>query len=244
MNFIKQSLKCLSVLSVAFFAISFFANSANAQDRARVVDQAERQQIRPTEQISDPNNAGQKTLTNRIVVTNNPQQKSLVTKTASSRSTNPVNNNLVKRSYYNATARSMMMRSIQAKIGSRYRIGTQGPYTYDCSGFIWKVFQEAVINFDRTSARNFWNSFEPVSGDDRFQFGTLVFFNRLGHVGIVADENGFYHASSSQGITYSRFDGYWAKRIVGFRRIPVNYGNNVNYNNRNDVEIISEDSEY
>jgi cell wall-associated NlpC family hydrolase len=42
--------------------------------------------------------------------------------------------------------------------------------------------------------------------------------NRLGHMGIVADENGFYHASSSKGITYSPFKGYWEKRIVGFRR--------------------------
>jgi hypothetical protein len=34
----------------------------------------------------------------------------------------------------------------------------------------------------------------------------------------VADENGFYHASSSKGITYSPFKGYWEKRIVGFRK--------------------------
>ena len=45
--------------------------------------------------------------------------------------------------------------------------------------------------------------------------------NGLGHMGIVADENGFYHASSSKGITYSPFKGYWEKRIVGFRRLPV-----------------------
>ncbi len=199
------------------------------------MDQAERQQIRETEQIPDSGNAGQRTLTNRIVVVGNPQQKSLVNKTSSSRPTNSVTNNAVKRSYYNATARSMMMRSIQAKVGIRYVMGTQGPYTYDCSGFVWKVFEEAGIDFTRTSARSFWQTFEPVSGDERFQFGTLVFFNRLGHVGIVADENGFYHASSSQGVTYSRFDGYWAKRIVGYRRIPLNYGN--------EVEIISEDTE-
>jgi cell wall-associated NlpC family hydrolase len=61
----------------------------------------------------------------------------------------------------------------------------------------------------------------PVSGDDRFKFGTLVFLNGLGHIGIVADENGFYHASSSKGITYSPFKGYWEKRVVGFRRLPA-----------------------
>ena len=51
--------------------------------------------------------------------------------------------------------------------------------------------------------------------------GTLVFRNKLGHVGIVADGNGFYHASSSKGITYSPFKGYWEKRIVGFRRLDI-----------------------
>lgn len=60
---------------------------------------------------------------------------------------------------------------------------------------------------------------EPVTGDDRYKFGTLVFLNRLGHMGIVADENGFYHASSSKGVTYSPFKGYWENRIVGFRRL-------------------------
>ena len=48
-----------------------------------------------------------------------------------------------------------------------------------------------------------------------------MFFNRLGHMGIVVDKNGFYHASSSKGVTYSKFKGYWSKRIVGFRRVPL-----------------------
>jgi len=38
-------------------------------------------------------------------------------------------------------------------------------------------------------------------------------------MGIVADENGFYHASSSKGVTYSPFKGYWENRITGFRRL-------------------------
>jgi hypothetical protein len=64
-----------------------------------------------------------------------------------------------------------------------------------------------------------WAESEPVYGDDRFKFGTLVFFNSLGHIGIVADENGFYQASSSKGITWSPFAGYWSGRIVGYRRL-------------------------
>jgi cell wall-associated NlpC family hydrolase len=110
---------------------------------------------------------------------------------------------------------------IESRMGIRYVYGSSGPYTYDCSGFVWSVFQEAGIPFERSSARTYWNQFEPVEGADRFKFGTLVFLNGLGHMGIVADEKGFYHASSSKGITYSPFAGYWEKRVVGFRRIPV-----------------------
>jgi len=59
---------------------------------------------------------------------------------------------------------------------------------------------------------------------DRVKFGPLVVFNNLGPMGIVADENGFYQASSSKGITYSPFAGYWASRIVGYRRLKPESG--------------------
>ena len=113
----------------------------------------------------------------------------------------------------------MMLAAIDARLGIPYRMGSEGPNRYDCSGFVWSVFQTAGITFERSSARTFWNRFEPVSDADKYKFGTLVFFNGLGHVGIVADANGFYHASSSRGVTYSHFNEYWSKRITGFRRV-------------------------
>jgi peptidoglycan endopeptidase LytE len=114
-----------------------------------------------------------------------------------------------------------MLTAIEQRLGTPYRLGTEGPYRYDCSGFVWSVFQQAGVPFERTTARNFWNSFAPPSDEEKFKFGTLVFFNNLAHVGIVADEHGFYHASTSKGVVYSRFDDYWTKRINGFRRVPL-----------------------
>lgn len=125
------------------------------------------------------------------------------------------------RMVYASNVSAMMMRGIQARLGIPYLYGSSGPRRYDCSGFVWSVFRDAGIDFTRSSARSLWAASIPVSGDERFKFGTLVFMNNLGHMGIVADENGFYHASSSKGITYSPFKGYWEKRIVGFRRLPV-----------------------
>ena len=116
---------------------------------------------------------------------------------------------------------SLMLAAIEDRLGVPYRMGSEGPSRYDCSGFVWSVFQTAGVPFERGSARTFWTQFQPVDGDERYKFGTLVFFNHLQHVGIVADENGFYHASSSKGVVYSRFGDYWSKRITGFRRVPL-----------------------
>jgi cell wall-associated NlpC family hydrolase len=127
----------------------------------------------------------------------------------------------VKASNYAANVSGQMMQAISSRLGIPYHYGSTGPNRYDCSGFVWSVFNDAGFGFLRSSASNYWREFEPVTGDDRYKFGTLVFFNGLGHVGIVADSEGFFHASSSKGITYSKFAGYWEKRIVGFRRVPA-----------------------
>ena len=114
-----------------------------------------------------------------------------------------------------------MLSAIDARLGAPYVYGAMGPRAFDCSGFVWSVFQEAGINFERASARNLWAQFEPVNPGEEYKFGTLVFFNNLKHVGIVADEHGFYQASSSHGVIYSPFSDYWSERIVGFRRVPL-----------------------
>src|SRR5829696_6634846 len=117
-----------------------------------------------------------------------------------------------------------MLTAIEERLGTPYRMGAEGPNRYDCSGFVWSVFQQAGVTFERSSVRTFWQEFAPPTEDEKYKFGTLVFFNNLHHVGIVADENGFYHASTSRGVVYSRFDDYWTKRISGFRRVPLAQG--------------------
>ena len=118
----------------------------------------------------------------------------------------------------------VLLGEIEERLGTPYRLGTEGPTRYDCSGFVWSVFNSAGIDFERTSARTFWSQFDPAGEDEKYKFGTLVFFNGLRHVGIVADEEGFYHASTSKGVVYSRFGEYWSKRITGFRRVPLAAG--------------------
>jgi cell wall-associated NlpC family hydrolase len=113
-----------------------------------------------------------------------------------------------------------LMAAIDQRLGSRYRWGATGPNRFDCSGFVWSIFQATGINFERASARNLFARFEPAPVEEQFKFGTLVFFSGLAHVGVVADERGFYHASRRHGVIYSEFNEYWLKRIDGFRRVP------------------------
>lgn len=114
-----------------------------------------------------------------------------------------------------------LMNAIDERLGSPYVWGATGPHVFDCSGFVWSSFREIGINFTRMSARNLWSIFPAPSEDEKFKFGTLVFFNGLTHVGIVADEKGFYHASRHKGVVYQTFTDYYLKRIDGFRRVPL-----------------------
>lgn len=115
----------------------------------------------------------------------------------------------------------LLSAAIDQRLGSPYHWGSTGPNTFDCSGFVWSVFHSAGIDFERGSARTLWARFEAPAQDEKFKFGTLVFFSNLAHIGIVADEHGFYHASRHHGVVYSPFNNYWLSRIYGFRRVPV-----------------------
>ena len=114
-----------------------------------------------------------------------------------------------------------LMSAIDSRLGSRYVWGAAGPHVFDCSGFVWSSFQAIGVDFGRGSARSYWARFAPAREDEKFKFGTLVFFNNLSHVGIVADANGFYHASRHKGVVYQEWNKYYLSRIDGFRRVPM-----------------------
>jgi peptidoglycan endopeptidase LytE len=117
--------------------------------------------------------------------------------------------------------RELITAAIDERLGARYSWGATGPFAFDCSGFVWSTFQSAGIDFERGSARTLWARFTAPAPEEQFKFGTLVFFSNLAHVGIVADEHGFYHASRHHGVVYSPFNDYWLSRIDGFRRVPM-----------------------
>lgn len=200
---------CFSILFVMVFAVAAFS-----QQRPRVVSTAESQPInQPPAQISK-----RPILTTPIVIQNS---SSLIKRTGSSQPLNAPANATFSKNYYTSTFSQKLLSAIQNRLGIPYVYGSTGPKSYDCSGLVWSVFRDAGYTYERSSARTLWQNSVPVEGDARYKFGTLVFFNGLGHIGIVVDENHFYHASSSKGVTMSKLDGYWSKRIVGYRQLQT-----------------------
>ena len=226
MNFKK--IFCLAACIV--FAAACFTVSGSAQQRPRVVKPTSSQPVNQTpvtspepEKKIKTTSSSRPVLTNEIVVVKNNDSNNasrpLVKKTVSAMPMSVGAMSAAGKTAYGPSVSAKLDQAIKSRYGIRYRYGTTGPNTYDCSGFVWRAFQEAGINFTRGSVRTLWAQSVPVYGDDRFKFGTLIFLNGLGHMGIVADENGFYHASSHKGIMYSPFKGYWSSRVVGFRRM-------------------------
>src|SRR5215813_12831931 len=44
---------------------------------------------------------------------------------------------------------SQLMSAIDQRLGTPYRWGATGPNRFDCSGFVWSIYQATGINFER-----------------------------------------------------------------------------------------------
>jgi cell wall-associated NlpC family hydrolase len=110
---------------------------------------------------------------------------------------------------------------IQRHLGRPYVWGAAGIKSFDCSGFLWRVMYENGILTKRTTARKFYMMLQPVSEAEKWQFGTIVFFDNLKHVGIIDARDAFYHAQVSLGTNRSPMNSFWQRKIYGFRRFPA-----------------------
>ena len=115
-------------------------------------------------------------------------------------------------------------------LGTRYRRGTAGPKTFDCSGFTSYVFGKQNISLSRCS-RDQYRQGEAVKKIADLKKGDLVFFGgsratrSVGHVGIVTDvaDDGnsftFVHAACSGVKVDKSTSSYYSRRYIGARRV-------------------------
>ncbi|HEX8139873.1 MAG TPA: C40 family peptidase [Pyrinomonadaceae bacterium] len=195
--------KLFPCMLVACFVLSVLASTAQAQSAATLQTQATTTAIQ--------NNGARRLESDPVIISLAEPTRPRTVGAAAMTSAAPAS----------VTFDQLLTAAIDQRIGAPYVFGSAGPNVFDCSGFVWSAFQSVGIRFDRGSARSLWARFAPARGEERYKFGTLVFFNGLTHVGIVADEHGFYHASRSHGVAYAPFNDYWVSRIDGFRRIPM-----------------------
>jgi cell wall-associated NlpC family hydrolase len=114
-----------------------------------------------------------------------------------------------------------LKRTIDRHLGRPYVWGASGLKSFDCSGFVWRVYYDSGLLLKRTTARKLFFSLPKPAAERQYQFGNLVFFDDLKHVGIVESRDGFYHAETSTGTNRSRFEPYWRKKVYGVRVGPV-----------------------
>ena len=107
--------------------------------------------------------------------------------------------------------------------GTPYRIGGLDRRGIDCSGFVYRTFEELYdLRLPRTTEEQVELG-EKVRRE-RLQVADLVFFKtgwRTRHVGIYIGEGQFLHASTSRGVVISSLDNpYWKRHYWTSRRLP------------------------
>ena len=134
-------------------------------------------------------------------------------------------------------------------IGKPYVYGSQGPNSFDCSGFVRYVFSKTGVisgvndidKIPRTASGIYSSPNTNKISFNEIQPGDMVFFksgSKISHIGLISnvsnnekDEKIFHmiHASSSSGIqdtektNYTKTgvnkNSYWSPKIAGYGRV-------------------------
>lgn len=113
----------------------------------------------------------------------------------------------------------------RALVGTPYRAGGLDPGTgFDCSGFIWWVYQQHGITLPRTTADQA-NSGIPVNGTTLQPADILVFRTGSGmhglHTAVYTGNGAFVHSPKPGAVVReeSLAIPYWSRNFIAARRI-------------------------
>jgi probable lipoprotein NlpC len=129
-------------------------------------------------------------------------------------------------------ARLALVAEAEKYRGTPYRYGGIDGKGFDCSGLVYRSFQDALSVSVPRNTTALYNWVEKIDAG-ALQPGDLVFFStlpsdkrRISHTGIYAGEGRFIHAASEgpvTGVMYSRLDeDYWRRTFsAAGRALPV-----------------------
>lgn len=116
---------------------------------------------------------------------------------------------------------SRLAQTAQRYLGVPYRWAGTTSRGLDCSGLVVRSMAVLGKNVPHRAAALFKMGKKVTYA--QLQPGDLVFFNTNGrgvsHVGIWVGDHTFVHASTRSGVKREKMKGYYAKRLVGARRI-------------------------
>ncbi|MFD1032707.1 C40 family peptidase [Metaplanococcus flavidus] len=106
-------------------------------------------------------------------------------------------------------------------VGKPYVWGGSTASGFDCSGFIYYVYNQAGIKIPRTNTTGYDARSYDISSP---QVGDLVFFENtyragISHMGIYVGNNQFIHAGGDKVQITSLSDSYWGKHFAGYKRL-------------------------
>lgn len=113
------------------------------------------------------------------------------------------------------------------QLGKPYSYGSNGPSSYDCSGFVYYTMKNAGFATSRLSSAGYANvsNWTSVGDVGSLNVGDLVFFKSdkssvISHVGIYLGGGSFIHsAPSSGGVSVSTMSsGYYERNFVSAKR--------------------------
>ncbi|EGA90081.1 peptidoglycan hydrolase [Planococcus donghaensis MPA1U2] len=123
----------------------------------------------------------------------------------------------------NSGAISTLITSATSYLGTPYKWAGSAPGGFDCSGYIYYVYNQAGFSVPRTNTTGFYALSSPVSSPE---VGDLVFFKDtyrpgISHMGILIGNNSFIHAGGDRVQITSLNDKYWSSKFDSYKRLNV-----------------------
>ncbi|WP_112180932.1 C40 family peptidase [Paraliobacillus zengyii] len=124
----------------------------------------------------------------------------------------------------NAVIKQDLVNDMSNYTGVPYVWGGTNPSGFDCSGFVYFMFNQHDVEMTRSTSSSLYHTGTSISKNN-LQPGDLVFFavnqpGTISHVGFYTGENSFVSATSSKGIwEYDMDNAYWSNYYEGAKRV-------------------------